>query len=172
MKKLAILFAVCMMVAMVANAEGNLDKLKAAHLNAMKYYGRAEAMNERDSKVFFMSTSKGMASVFLGENLSTGYMESGDRKIYWEITPIPGGFKIVIFINILGKTYEIPIIIKLADGELSVKVEESAQRYDWMCLLKCVGTSVLAKCLHCKLDWKCWATCAGPDVVQCVMGCF
>lgn len=168
MKKLA-LFVACLMVANFLFAEVNLDELKAKHLDAMKNAGRADVM--RDGQMFFVAVGQSMGSMYMGEDLSTGYTERGDRKIYWEVTPVEGGIKITIKIEILGKVYEKSFIIKLADKEVAIKGEGTQDRYDWMCIVKCVGSAAF-KCIDCMTDWKCWAKCAGPDVVSCVMGCF
>jgi hypothetical protein len=157
---------------MVANflfAEVNLDELKAKHLDAMKNYGRSDVMN--DGKMFFVAMGQTMGSVFMGNELSTGYVENGDKKFYWEITPVEGGIKITIKIEILGKVYEKSFIIKLADREVAIQGEGTQDRYDWLCIVKCVGSAAF-KCISCMKDWQCWAKCAGPDIVSCVMGCF
>jgi len=144
----------------------NFDALKAAHMNAMKYYGRGDA----EGQMVFVAMGKEMASVFYGNDLSTGYVEQGDKKFYWEITPIEGGVKVYIKVNILGKIYEKTFVI-LFNGKEAVIKGEGDERYDWMCILKCAGSAAF-KCLDCMTDWKCWAKCAGADVVSCVMGCF
>lgn len=167
MKKLA-LFVAILMVSGFVFADVNFDALRAAHLNAMKYYGRADVA---EGQMVFVAVGKEMASVYFGEELSTGYVEQKEKKFYWEITPIEGGVKIYIKVNILGQVYEKTFIIKFADKEIAIKGQGTEDRYDWMCIIKCVGNSAF-KCIDCMTDWKCWAKCAGADVVGCVMGCF
>jgi len=159
----ALILTLCILVSF-AFAE-NLQK---KHEAAMKFNGVAV---QRDGQFLMLNAGQGDVSVYLGSEMGTGYMERGDKKIYYEITPIEGGVKIYIKINILGKIFEKTIIIKFDNTQATVAVEGSNDRYDWMCLLKCAGSAAF-KCISCGTDWKCWATCAGPDVVSCVMGCF
>lgn len=170
MKKLALLL-VLMMVSTVIFADGVYEKIQVNHKNAMKFYGRADLLAQRDGQMMLVHTGKGVASVFVGSEMSTGYMEEGNKKVYWEVTPIEGGFKIYIKINILGKIFEKTIIIKTAEKDFSVKLETADDRVDTWCIVKCAGSAAL-KCLYCATNWTCWATCAGPDVVSCIMGCF
>lgn len=169
MKKLALLM-VLVMVSTVVFA-GDFDKIQTNHKNAMKFYGKADLLAQRDAKMMFVNTGSNVASVFVGTDMSTGYMENADKKIYWEVTPIEGGIKITIKINVFGKIIEKVIIIKYGEKDLGVKVEASDDRVDPICIIKCAGSAAL-KCLPCATNWVCWATCAGPDVVSCIMGCF
>ncbi len=160
-KALVIILCVLLTVAFAQN----IAELQKKHAAAMKANGM---IVERDGQYMVSTTG---ASIYLGTEMGTGYMESGDKKIYWEVIPIEGGVKIVIKINIFGKIYEKTIIIKFDNTQASIALEGSNDRYDWMCILKCAGSAAFS-CISCGTDWKCWATCAGPQVVQCVMGCF
>lgn len=169
MKKLALLM-VLVMVCSVVFAD-NFEKLQAAHKNAMKFYGRAELLSQRDAKMVVVQTNKETASLFIAEELVTGYMETeANKKFYWEVTPIEGGVKIYIKVNILGKVYEKTIIIKFGDKEIAVSAN-SNDRADVWCIIKCAGSSALS-CLSCGTNWVCWATCAGPSVISCIKDCF
>lgn len=165
MKKLVFL-VVC--VALVSLVSADFEKVREAHLNAMKYYGLT---TQRDGKLFYAPVGGKMASMYIGDKVSTGYVEKEGKKIYWEVTPVEGGFKICIKVNIFGKTFEKCFVVKVAKDNVSIKAVGGDDRYDWMCLLQCVGPKVF-ECISCGLDWKCWGTCAGPGVVNCVMGCF
>lgn len=168
MKKLALL-TIALLLVVTISAE-NLEALKDAHMNAMKYNGQAARLQERSGEMYFATVGTTMASMFADEDIITGYLEKSEKKIYWEVTPIEGGVKITITVNVLGQTFTKSIIIKLEGKALTV-VDESEDRYDWMCLVKCVGGKVF-ECLDCLTDWKCWGNCAGADAVNCVMGCF
>lgn len=167
MKKLALLM-VLVMVCTVVFAD-NFEKLQNAHKNAMKFYGKAELLNQRDAKMVFTQVGQNTASLFITNDIVTGYMESVDnKKVYWEVTPIEGGVKIYIKINILGKVFEKTVIIKFGEKEIAVSTDSSERNW---CVVKCAGTVAL-KCLYCLTNWVCWATCAGPGVVDCIKDCF
>lgn len=172
MKKLA-LFVACLMISGFVFADVNFDALKASHINAMKYYGRSA--NVENGQMVFMVVGDQMASVYFGEDLSTGYVEKDEKKFYWEVTPIEGGVKIYIKVNILGKVYEKTIIIKFGDKQFSVLADGSTDdRVDWTCLLNC-ATGSAAPCLSCIINKDCWISCImknAPGLIGCVMGCF
>jgi len=159
----AIIIALCVLLSFAFAQD-----LQKKHEAAMKANG---FMIERDGKFMMLNAGNGDVSVYLGSEMGTGYMEEGDKKIYYEVFPIEGGVKIVIKINILGKIFEKTIIIKFDNNQATVAVEGSNDRYDWSCVLKCAGSAAF-KCIACLTNWVCWATCAGPSVVSCVMGCF
>jgi len=162
---------VLVMISTFVFADVNLDKLQAAHKNAMKFNGRADVLTQRDAKMVFVQSGKDVASLCIASEVVTGYMESDtNKKFYWEVTPIEGGIKITIKVNILGKTYEKTIIVKFDGKELAVSAD-STERVDYWCIVKCAGTSAL-ECISCGTNWVCWATCAGPSVVSCIKGCF
>ena len=172
MKKLVLVIIALLFVATLS-AEVNLEALQAAHMNAMKYNGRADVLQQRDAAVTYFTVVKtDMASVYECEDIVTGYTVIEGKKIYWEITPIEGGFKITIKINIFGKTFEKSFIIKLEDNIASVQFPEMDERIDvdWKCLAKCGGNAL--QCIDCLKDWKCWAKCAGPGLISCIMDCF
>lgn len=154
------------MVASLAFA--NPAELQKKHMAAQKFNG---FQMERDGQFMIVPVGENMASVYLGTEMGTGYMEKGEVKAYWEIIPIEGGVKIIIKINILGKIYEKEIIIKFNNAQANIAVSGSDERVDWTCLLKCAGSAAFS-CISCGTNWTCWATCAGPQVVSCVMGCF
>ncbi|NUM35494.1 MAG: hypothetical protein HUU50_13180 [Candidatus Brocadiae bacterium] len=170
MKKLALLM-VLVMVCTVVFAD-NFEKLQAAHKNAMKFYGRAELLTQRDAKMVVVQSNKDVASLFIASELVTGYMETdNNKKFYWEVTPIEGGVKIYIKVNVLGKVFEKTIIIKFGEKDLAVSADSTDERVDTWCIVKCAGSSALS-CLYCGTNWVCWATCAGPGVISCIKGCF
>jgi len=120
MKRL-VLFVAILMVSGFVFADVNFDALKAAHINAMKYYGRADVA---EGQMVFVAIGKEMASVYFGNELSTGYVEKNDQKFYWEITPIEGGVKVYIKVNILGKIYEKPSSSNSQTKKLRSKAKE------------------------------------------------
>jgi len=80
MKKL-MLVAIALLFVATLSAEVNLDALKTAHLNAMKYNGRANVLQERDGSVmYFTVIQTEMASVFQSEELVTGYTVIEGKK--------------------------------------------------------------------------------------------
>ena len=105
MKKVVLVIIALLFVATLS-AEVNLEALKADHLNAMKYNGRADILQQKDSTMFFMLIETDMASIFQTEELVTGYTVMEGKKVYWEVTPVEGGIKITVKINILGKILE------------------------------------------------------------------
>jgi len=172
MKKLALLM-VLVMVCSVVFAD-NFEKLQTAHKNAMKFYGRAELLSQRDAKLITVQANRNdVASLLMTNELVTGYMETeGNRKIYWEVIPIEGGAKIVIKINILGKVYEKTIIVKFGEQEMTFSADSNDR--DAMCLIKCAGNAALG-CAYCLINKVCWIACLGtssPSIISCVMGCF
>lgn len=156
------------LLASLVFADGwNQEALKAAHVKAMQANGvRA------DGQFMVQPFGKSIASIYLGSDMGSGYTEQGDRKIYWEVIPIEGGIKIIIKVEIFGQVFEKVIIIKFENNQANISVDSTAERVDWMCLLKCAGTTAFKCFPQCGTDWKCWITCAGADVVSCVMGCF
>ncbi|MBP7020734.1 MAG: hypothetical protein KBC30_02780 [Planctomycetes bacterium] len=169
MKKLVLVIIALLFVATLS-AEVNLEALQAAHMNAMKYNGRADVLQQKDSKMFFTLIETEMASIFQTEELVTGYTVIEGKKIYWEVTPVEGGFKITIKINILGKTFEKSFIIKISKNNFNVELAGDGERVDAGCLLKCAANAL--SCLRCGTNLGCWAICAGPKIITCVTGCF
>ena len=170
MKKFAILLVCFMFVGMIMADE--LDKLQEAHKNAMKFHGRADLMTRGAGKMVFMSTAKGkMVSAYLDKELCTFYAEDQDKKFYVEWKLIPGGIEITFHVNILGHEIVKTVTILFNNDSLVIKGSAGDEKYDWWCLVKCVGGKIF-ECISCGTDWKCWGTCAGADVVSCVMGCF
>jgi len=49
---------VLVMVSTVVFADVNFEKLQANHKNAMKFYGRADLLAQRDAKMVFVHTGK------------------------------------------------------------------------------------------------------------------
>jgi hypothetical protein len=85
MKKLVILAVLAMIFASFTAADVNFEKLKAAHIVAMKYHGHATLAVERDASMIFMSMDKGVASVCYGKEMASAYMEKGNSKFYWTV---------------------------------------------------------------------------------------
>ncbi|HPY75880.1 MAG TPA: hypothetical protein PLB63_10805 [Planctomycetota bacterium] len=169
MKKLVLVIIALLFVATLS-AEVNLEALQAAHMNAMKYNGRADVLQQKDSKMFFTLIETEMASIFQTEELVTGYTVIEGKKIYWEVTPVEGGLKITIKINILGKTFEKSFIIKISKNNFNVELAGDGERVDPKCLLNCAANAL--SCISCGTNWPCWAICAGISVVPCVKKCF
>jgi len=80
MKKL-VLLSIAMLLVVSLSAEVNLDALKAAHMNAMKYNGRADVLQQRDAAVTYFTVVKtDMASVYECEDIVTGYTVIEGKK--------------------------------------------------------------------------------------------
>lgn len=168
MKKLALL-TIALLLVVTISAE-NLEALKDAHMNAMKYNGQAYRLQEKSGEMYFTTVGTAMASIFSDEDIVIGYTEKAEKKIYWEVTPVEGGIKITVTVNILGQTFTKSIIIKLEGQSFAVINASEDRGFDWKCLVRCGGNAL--QCIDCGTDWKCWAKCAGPDLVNCVMDCF
>ncbi|HON43822.1 MAG TPA: hypothetical protein P5543_06655 [Planctomycetota bacterium] len=171
MKKVVLVIIALLFVATLS-AEVNLEALKADHLNAMKYNGRADVLQQKNSIMYYTHIETEMASIFQTEELVTGYTVMEGKKVYWEVTPVEGGIKITIKINILGKIFERSFIIKTSKNNVNIELTEDDNRgWDYECLRICAVKAL--KCLHCLQDWwGCWAKCVGPIVVPCVMKCY
>ncbi|MBP7020731.1 MAG: hypothetical protein KBC30_02765 [Planctomycetes bacterium] len=171
MKKVVLVIIALLFVATLS-AEVNLEALKADHLNAMKYNGRADILQQKDSTMFFMLIETDMASIFQTEELVTGYTVMEGKKVYWEVTPVEGGIKITVKINILGKILERSFIIKISKNNINIEFLADNERVNIPedCIRMC-SVPVL-KCLPCGIDRKCWAECLGPKVILCLKQCF
>ena len=166
MKKFTILVLVCVIASFVMADE--LEKLQDGHKKAMQFYGRSDVMAK--GKMFFMRANNQMVSVFKTENIATAYTEQGDRKIYWEWKPIPGGIEIYIKVEILGHVFEKTITILFNKGEFVVKQSGDVKGFDWQaCLGKC-GDKILPciKCVQDPTNWDCWIDC-GFSAAMCVI---
>ncbi len=163
MKNLILL--VCLICASVVFAEINVENLTKAHQAAQQKFG---VVAERDGQYLVSTINGKICSIYGDANLGTGYMEDGDRKIYWEIIPIPGGVKIIIKIELFGKLFEKEIIIKFGEKDVSVS-SESTRGCDWGCIAGCAGGAL--GCISCGTNWICWVGCAGASVLPCAMKC-
>ncbi|HRU51852.1 MAG TPA: hypothetical protein P5543_06660 [Planctomycetota bacterium] len=169
MKKVVLVIIALLFVATLS-AEVNLEALKAAHLNAMKYNGRADILQQKDSTMFFMLIETDMASIFQTEGLVIGYTVMEGKKIYWEVTPVEGGIKITVKINILGKILERSFIIKISKNNINIEFLADNDRVDIGDCFRMCSVPAL-KCFPCGIDRKCWAECLGPKVISCLKKC-
>jgi hypothetical protein len=168
MKKLAILFLVSVVVLVCSNAQNvDFDKLKAAHIAAMKYHGHAPLLAQRDQKMVFLSFGKEYASAFYGKDIATAYLEKGDVKLYWYVEKIEGGVMLTIKLVIKGMEFKRSFKITMAKGEYRVADlnwdEPSRLSIDWKCVM-----NTAFECISCGTDFSCWLSCAGPKILQCV----
>jgi len=167
MKKLAILAVLAVIFASFAAADVNFEKLKAAHMVAMKYHGHATLAAERDASMIFMSIDKGIASVCYGKEMASAYMEKGNSKFYWTVEKTQSGVLISSKVNVNGVKYSRTVEVSINEGEVSIRqrtdLDEGARvSCDWGCLAK-----KFFGCISCFKDWKCWLSCAGPGIWEC-----
>ena len=167
MKKLTMLLVVCLVFGLIANAESNLEKMKAAHVVAMKYYGHAPLLAERDSNMMFLSMDKGIASVCYGKEMATAYMEKGNVKYYWYVQKTKEGVLLSSKANVNGVKYSRSVEVVISEAEVSIRQradldEGSRLSCNWGCL-----ASKFFGCISCGTNWQCWLTCAGPGIFEC-----
>jgi len=79
MKKVVLVIIALLFVATLS-AEVNLEALKADHLNAMKYNGRADVLQQKNSIMYYTHIETEMASIFQTEELVTGYTVMEGKK--------------------------------------------------------------------------------------------
>jgi hypothetical protein len=165
MKKWTALLIIAVICMSFTQAQ-DFEKLQASHITAMKYYGHAPIMAERNHKMVFMPCGNVMASACIGTNMATAYAEKGDRKIYWHVEKIEGGLLITIKINIAGITITRSFKITMSDREIcfaDLNWADQGQRIDWSCVLK-----QAPGCAGCGTDWMCWLGCAGSAILKCL----
>jgi len=166
MKKLAILVVLALIVSF-AMAEVNFEKLRAAHIVAIKYHGHAPMMAERDNSMVFMAVGNNIASVCYGKEIASAYMEKDNAKYYWYVEKTQNGVLVTSKANINGAKYSRSIEVVMNEGDTIIRQrpdldEGSRVSCDWICLAqKFLG------CLKCLKDWTCWLSCAGPGIWEC-----
>lgn len=169
MKKVAVMMVLVMAVVCFLSADDNVnfDKIRAAHIVAMKYYGHAPLTAEKNAKMAFMAIDKGIASVCYGNEMASAYMELKDVKYYWSVEKTKDGILISSKANNKGVKYSRTVEITISNAEVAIKQrpdldEGSRVSCDWGCLAK-----KFLGCISCLTDWKCWLTCAGPGIWEC-----
>ena len=167
MKKLAVFLAVSLMLATFVTADVDIDKLKAAHIAAMKYHGQGDLLLQKDNKMIYLACGKDVASGFYSPNMATGYVENDKAKMYWTIERKLNYIIVVVFLKINGADYQRSFQLSEKEGELVLKDLnwKSGTRIDvdWDCIKKkfpscaltCLGNWVM--CLACigEAAWKC-----------------
>lgn len=167
MKKLVLFVILAMVVSFAIAEDTNFDKLKAAHMNAMKYYGHSNILAEKEHQMVFMNIDNGIASVCYGKEMATAYMEKDEVKYYWHVESVKNGVILSSKANVKGVKYSRSIEVLISNSEVTIRQrpdmdEGSRISCDWGCLAgKCF------KCITCMTDWKCWITCAGPGIWEC-----
>lgn len=160
---LAFLFASMM----AADENINSEKIRAAHIIAMKYYGHATLLEEKNIQMAFSPMAKGLASFCYGKELATAYLEAGDVKYYWYVEKTQKGILLSHKANRNGVKYSRTVEVTISDAEISIRQRQDLDEGERIsCDWGCIGGKFF-KCIHCAIDWKCWLTCAGPAIWEC-----
>jgi hypothetical protein len=169
---LFVLVVLCISMAMAQeNKENkeisNFDQLKSAHVIAMKYYGHANLLSEKDNQMIFLSIDKNFASVCYGKEIATAYMETETSKFYWFVQKTEKGIILSSKLNLKGVKYSRSVEVIMSEAEFIIRQRPDMDEGSRVsCSWSCLGSKFLG-CVSCLKDWKCWLTCAGPGIWEC-----
>ncbi len=165
MKKLSLLLCLVVLCSFTYAENSELKKLQSSHLEAMNYYGHGYLVNRDNAPVFLSYGKNGMASVFYGKEMATGYTEIKGKKFYWFVEKQGKGVRMTVKMEKDGATINSSFLIVQTEDEFSIKVLEKsrAAKCRWFCIMvkaaPCVG--------ECVKDWKCYMRCAPKAFEEC-----